>query len=205
MKDLVVLVADKDIEHALKGLLTRTKALHFRPVSVEILVHHQHDPACAQRGVEFLSMFSEMYRYGLLMFDHEGSGREQTPHQELQEMLTAEFRRTDWGDRARTIVIAPELEIWVWSNSPHVDAVMGWKGKSPPLRQWLLEQGLLQKGESKPSRPKEAFQTALRRSQTPRSSSLFQEIAEKVSLRGCVEPSFREFIRTLRNWFPEEK
>lgn len=41
-KDLIVLVADKDMEHALKGLLARPAALGIRSVNADILVHpHQ--------------------------------------------------------------------------------------------------------------------------------------------------------------------
>ena len=76
------------------------------------------------------------------MFDHEGSGREQTGVQQLQEILAAEFRRTHWEDHARAIVLSPELENWIWTDSPHVDAVIGWKHSEPSLRPWLIGQGL---------------------------------------------------------------
>ena len=141
-KDLVVLAADKDMEHALKGLFTRPEALDIRPIAADILIHPQHDPACARRGVAFLSNLSERYRYGLLIFDHEGSGREQERTEDLQESLNKDFARSAWGDRAKAIVLSPELEAWVWSDSPHVEAVTGWRGRQPPLRHWLTDQGL---------------------------------------------------------------
>ena len=34
-----------------------------------------------------------------------------------QEDLNAEFRRTGWGERAKAVVLAPELEAWVWGAS----------------------------------------------------------------------------------------
>ena len=43
-KDLVVLVADKDMEHALKGLLGRPRALGIREIEADIRVHPRHDP-----------------------------------------------------------------------------------------------------------------------------------------------------------------
>ena len=58
-KDLVVLVADHNIEQALIGLFTRPEALGIRSIDVDISVHPQHDPGCATRGVEFLSNFSQ--------------------------------------------------------------------------------------------------------------------------------------------------
>ena len=76
MKDLVVVVADKSMQQTLEGLLARSQALGVRQIEMDIYSHPQHDPACAQRGVEFMSDYSEQYHYGLLVFDHEGSGRE---------------------------------------------------------------------------------------------------------------------------------
>lgn len=198
----MVLASDKDMEHALKGLFKRTEALGIRAIEADILVHPHHDPACAVRGVEFLSNLSGRYDYGLLMFDHEGSGREGVSPEELQESLDDDFTRSAWGNRARAIVLSPELEAWLWSDSPRVDDAAGWKGRRPALRRWLTEQGWLREGEAKPERPKEAFQAALREAQRPRSSSLYQQIAESVSLHRCRDGSFLEFKEILRNWFP---
>ena len=207
MKDLVILAADKDLEFALRGMLSRPEALGIRPVeaNTDIFVEPEHDPACALRGVDFLDNLSEQYRYGLLIFDYEGSGKEATAPQELQKNLNAEFVSSTWGERARAIVLSPELEIWIWSDSPHVDEVVGWKNRNPKLRPWLIEQDYLQTGEVKPARPKEAFEAALREARKPRSASLYQQIAERVSLRRCTDTAFLELKSILNNWFPPER
>ena len=108
------------------------------------------------------------------------------------------------GERARAIVLSPELEVWVWSNSPHVDDVAGWKNRQPSLLSWMIDQGWLEEGEVKPGRPKEAFQAALREARIPRSASLYQRIAEKVSLRGCEDRAFLKFKDLLKDWFPRD-
>ena len=203
-KDLVVLVADKDMEHALRGLLNRPRSLGIREITADIRVHPGHDPACAGQGVDYLSNFVEFYHHGLLMFDHEGSGKVQLQPDELQKSLNADFARTAWGNRARAVVLSPELERWIWSDSPHVDAVAGWQNRQPSLRRWMVEQGWLAAGGVKPVRPKEAFQAALREARVPRSSSLYQQIAEKVSLRRCEDESFLRFKSMLMSWFPKE-
>ena len=202
-KDLIVLAADKDMEHALTGLLARPAALGIRSIKTDVLVHPRHDAACAQRGVPFLAGFSNQYEYGLLMFDHKGSGKENISSRDLQTQINEEFARSTWGMRAKAIVLSPELESWIWSDSPHVDDVAGWKNRKPPLRQWLADQGWLQKNEVKPRQPKEAFRAALREAQTPRSASLYKQIAEKVSLHKCSDTAFREFKSILQRWFPE--
>ena len=202
MKDLVVVVADKSMEQALKGLFERPEALGIRQINADTYSHPQHDPACALRGVEFMSNFSTRYQYGLLAFDHEGSGREQTDPQELQEALNQEFSRSAWGNRARAIVLSPELEAWVWSDSPHVSRIVGWAGRGRELRGWLIEQRYLQQGETKPARPKEAFEAALYESGTPRSSSLYLQLARNVSFDRCSDVAFLELKRILQEWFP---
>ena len=205
MKDLVILAADKDLQHALKGLLERPEALSMRPIETDVLVHHEHDPACALRGVDFLANLSGQYRYGLLIFDHEGSGREATAPSELQEAINQQFSESSWGDRARSIVLVPELEAWIWSDSPHVDEVAGWVNHDPGLRPWLTEEGWLQAGEIKPARPKEAFEAALRKVGTPRSASLYGKLARRISLEHCTDPAFLELRGILGNWFPRQE
>lgn len=54
-QDLVPLVADKDMEYALRSMLERTQALQIRSIKAEFFVHPQHDPACARQGVAYLS------------------------------------------------------------------------------------------------------------------------------------------------------
>ena len=202
MKDLVVLAADKNIEHTLKGLFSRPQSLGIQPIEVDIFIEPEHDPACAIRGVSFLSSFSNNYSFALLVFDHQGSGKESITVQDLQDQLNAELTQSTWGTgRARALVLAPELETWIWSNSPHVDKITGWKNRTPGLRPWLAEQGWLQDGQTKPIQPKEAFEAALRVAHTPRSSSLYLKIAKKVSLERCTDTSFMEFKVIMQNWF----
>ena len=93
------------------------------------------------------------------------------------------------GERGKAIVLAPELETWVWSDSPHVAAVAGW-AERPRLRQWLNDHGLWNEQESKPPRPKEAFHAALHASGVARSASLHRQLAERVSLNRCADRSF---------------
>lgn len=59
--DLVLLVADKNIEYGVRGLLGRPQALGIRPLNAKIYVHPQRDPACTQKPHEFLRQFSGDY------------------------------------------------------------------------------------------------------------------------------------------------
>ena len=115
----------------------------------------------------------------------------------MEERLSS----SGWGGRAACVAIDPELEVWVWTNSPHVESLLGWKGRQPGLRDWLREQGHLQGGEGKPSDPKGAVQMALRVARRPRESRLYAELAQTVSLDGCVDEAFLKLRRTLSGWF----
>jgi len=203
MKDLVILAADKDLEFSLRGLLGRPEALGIRAIDADIYLEPDHDPACALRGVEFLRNFQGQYQYALLMFDHEGSGRETATRETIQGELNSALAVSGWGDRAQAIVLEPELEAWVWSDSPHVDDIAGWKDRDPSLRPWLVEQGWLNAGQTKPTCPKEAFEAALRAARKPRSASLYKKLADVVGVRRCTDASFGESTAILKQWFPK--
>ena len=203
MRDLVVLVSDKNMEFAVRGLLSRHLALGIREVLSDLFVHPHHDPGCLLEGHDFLRLYKSSHKHALVMLDREGSGQEQLSREALEQRVEGFLAQAGWGDRACAIVIDPELEVWVWSDSPSVDTVMGWEGKQPALRAWLLQEGLLSPDQIKPNRPKEAVEQALRLVSRPRSSSRYLELAERVSLERCTDQAFIKFKHTLRAWFQE--
>lgn len=200
-RDLILLVADKNIEYTVRGLLTRPKALGVRAITFDVLPHPERDPGCLLRAPEFLQSFEGKYRHALVLLDLEGSGRGTEPRAVLEEDLEARLSKA-WDMRAAAVVMAPELEAWLWSDSPHVEEVLGWHGRKPGLRSWLRDQGFLTGPEPKPGRPKEAVEEALRVARKPRSSALYRQLAERVSFRRCTDPAFGKFLQVLRQWFP---
>lgn len=203
MKDLVVLAADKDLKMGLDALFERHQALGIRPILWDVFIHPEHDPACARRGVEFLENFVTRYQHALLIFDYHGCGLEHcvTPEQ-LKKQLDEKLKNGPWGLKARTIILVPELESWVWSDSPQVDNALRWQEKNLTLRQWLRRNNWLQDETDKPQQPKEALDAALRHTAQSHSASLFKRLAEKVSVKRCNDPSFVCLCHTLREWFP---
>ena len=111
------------------------------------------------------------------------------------------MNQSGWTDNAAVIVIDPELENWVWVDSPHVDDVLGWRGRGPGLWEWLRQKGMLPPDAPKPVRPKEAVEEALRVARKPRSSSLYRNLAEHVTLETCTDPAFQKFRDTIVSWF----
>ena len=205
MKDLLVLAADKDIRFAIEGLLNaRTEALGIRAISLDCYVHPHKDPGCLKEAAEFLRPFLNTYRRALVVFDREGCGQESLDAIELESRVTAELEANGWGGRARTLVIDPEVEVWVWSDSPHLDEIMGWGGASPSLREWLTAEGFRPVGSPKPGEPKAAFEESLRRVSKARSSVLFGRLASTVQFRTCRDQAFLRFRSIVTNWFSPE-
>ena len=200
-KDLAVLVADKCTEQAVRGLLGRTEALGIRGVSFDVFVHPDSDPGCLHKSQELLRPLHGQYDYALVIFDLEGSGGEARGRQAIEDQVRQSLERSGWQGRAEAVVVEPELETWVWSDSPQVDVCLGWSGRLPTLRQWLSMEGLWDDQAAKPKRPKEAFEAALEEVKIPLSSSLFGDLAESVSVNRCKDTSFLALRAALTRWF----
>ncbi len=202
-KDLVCLVADKNIEHAIRALLSRPQSFEIREISFDIYVHPESDPACSRRAHDFLRPFMNRYEHALVVFDREGSGQEHLSRKDLEENLENLLAGAGWNTRAAALAIDPELEVWIWSRSPHVVTTLGWVGRDPDLMSWLTQKGFLAENEIKPERPKEALEKALRLVRKPRSSSIYFQLAQRISFRSCTDGSFSKLKLCLARWFFE--
>ena len=203
--DLVVLVPCKDMKAAVCGLLSRPQALNLRPLRSDVFVHPERDPGCFRRGHDFLRPMAGRYAHGLVMFDRDGCGQERKSPESLEQLVTTRLASSGWHDRAAAIVLDPELEVWVWSDSPEVDRCLGWQGRQPNLRTWLQQdEDVWLEGAAKPKDPKEAVERALYHVRKPRSSAIYEQLAEAVSLRRCTDPAFSKFRQLLAEWFPEQ-
>ncbi len=116
--------------------------------------------------------------------------------------IKEEIQRNGWPDRVEVIVFDPELESWVWAKSPYTAGALGWSDYSE-LKNWLITQRLWEENTPKPKRPKEAVEVSLKIKRIPRSSSIYLEIAQNVSLERCHDQSFRNLKEILQKWFPK--
>jgi hypothetical protein len=202
--DLVVLVPGKDEKETINGLLSkRERSLNIRRIAFKIEVHPRHDPGCFLEAHEFLRPYIKQAAHALVLFDHEGSGQEEQSSSSVSADLMNRLAKCGWtNDRAQVIIIDPELEDWVWSGSSKIEEILGWKGRSLNVHQWLAEKGSWREGCAKPDHPKEALEEALREVKVPRSSSLYKQLAENVSLKSCQNSGFNRLKCILRTWFP---
>jgi hypothetical protein len=69
--------------------------------------------------------------------------------------------RLPLGHQAKSIVIEPELDVWMWGSDNAVEETIGWPpGKT--IRQWLKENDFEFHSNEKPRRPKEAMESVMR-------------------------------------------
>lgn len=201
VRDLIILAADQDIEQAMLGLLTRTESLGIRVITHDVLREPNRDSGCLQRSPEFLRSFQYRYRNALVVFDRDGCGRDASAR-EIEADVESRLSTSGWGGRGAAIVLDPEVEAWVWSDSPHVAASLGWPAGNAHLREWLSGNGFLSPGQAKPEKPKEALAAARRHARKPRSAALFFDLASKVGIQRCADPALVRLLAVLRAWFP---
>ena len=202
-RDLVILLADLDAENVVKTLIEkREKSLGIRQVSFDVVRHTMRDSGCCREAGSLLRTHLRSHHRALVLFDQHGSGRDGARPEDVEMEVEEILQREGWeGARAACIVLAPELESWVWSPSPAVDDALGWTGRTPKLRDFLVEKRFVTERRHKPSDPKAAMKAALRKVGKPHSARVFAILAENVSIRRCQDRSFGKFVRTLRDWF----
>ncbi|MFH1259745.1 MAG: hypothetical protein ABII74_08065 [Elusimicrobiota bacterium] len=203
MKDLVVLVPDKNVKFAIDGLLSRFDSLNINKINYEIFIHPLRDSGVYCYASEFLRSFIKLYSYALVFLDLEGSGQEKELPDMVAEKIKREIEINGWKNRGDVIVFNPELEIWVWVESLHTARALGWDNYQE-LKEWLVKKNVWTINTPKPKGPKEAMEDALKIKRIPRSSSLYLEIAQKVSLNKCQDGSFAKFREILSRWFPKK-
>jgi len=201
---LIVLAADKHIAASLEVLIGRRRAdLGIRPISFDVRRHPESDPGCRTKAVDFLRPLINQYRWALVVFDHHGCGSK-APRETVQQEVEFKLERNGWQGRSKAIVIAPELESWVWIPTADVARALGWGRDFDQVRAWLEEEGLWSGRQLKPVSPKEATRQALRRKRKVLSSALFKELAASVRFDGCHDPAFNELRTVLQAWFPPD-
>ncbi len=209
MRDCLFLLADKNMEGMLKGFFARD-AFHkilgcrnfdFDPKRDLLVAHGQNDPGLYTRANEFLQPYAHSYRHAVVIVDADWDG---SPGPDvISQRLHNHLSSAGWTDNCGcAIVIAPELENWVWQDSPHVCSALGFNGTFVDLRTALKEQGFWNPNEAKPNRPKEAVEWVLRQSKKGRSSAIYQQLAMRVSAKGCSDSAFQALRDALLRWFP---
>ena len=170
-------------------------------MTFDIFPHSGHDPGVYREAGAFLATFTDQYRYALVLLDvaWEGSpGNVAT----IEQTIQADLDRHGWQGRSAVIAIDPELEVWVWANSPHVPTELGMTWQQ--IRELAEQKGYWPPDAAKPAHPKELLEDVLYRARKRRSSALFMRLARCVGLAVCQDAAFMRLRQTLQAWFPAE-
>ena len=138
----------------------------------------------------------------MIVLDHAWEGVPAASGAALEALIDEKLDEAGMADWAVPVVIEPELEAWVFSPSPHVPDVLGWKPSWSPIREALEERNLWVAADAKPTDPKAAIEYILGRTGKSRSASLFRRLARKVNTAGCRDRAFLRFKKLLQGWFP---
>lgn len=209
VRDCLFLVADKNMEGMLKGYLSRPgihAAFGCNQFSFDarrdiLVAHGQNDPGLYTRAREFLQPHARSYRHATVLIDEAWDGSPGAP--EIERRLIEHLVEAGWPQESGcAVVIAPELENWIWQDSPHVCSHFGFDGNFAELRRQLERKGFWLPGEPKPHRPKEAVEEVLRLNRIPRSSAIYRDLAASVGTAGCTDKAFLKLRDSMRKWFP---
>lgn len=134
-----------------------------------------------------------------MLLDFEGCGTQLLDPIALEQELDQEIRMT-WNDKGKTIVISPEVDIWLWGSDNALREVFQWPLRKG-VRNFLRAKGFAFSADGKPLRPKEALEAMVPVHRQPRSSALYEKVTKKISLRNCRDPAFLRLCKQLRIWF----
>jgi hypothetical protein len=202
MKDIVILVADIQQEKTIQTLLEdRRPSLSLRPVTFDIFRHPGRDPGVYRQAGAFLATFINQHRYALVLLDVAWEGGPSNSV-EIEQEIQADLDQHGWRGRSLVIALDPELEVWVWADSPHVPAELGMPWEQ--IKDLGEQKGYWSRGATKPTHPKELLEEVLYRSRKRRSSGLFIRLARRIGLTTCQDTAFVRLRETLQVWFPAQ-
>lgn len=208
----VILVADRNMASAFRGYLTRDQwhrslgcaPFAFNPeMGGDLLIDEAgNDPGVYARAHELLRFYQNTHERALVALDCEWDGS--PGKQAIIDDVTRRLIGSGWTtETVKVIAIEPELENWLWQDNPLVAEALRYRSE-PKLRELLAQKGLWPDGTAKPPRPKEAVEWVLRQTRCPRSSAIYEELAGRISIKGCTDAAFLELHATMKFWFPIE-
>ncbi len=147
MRDCIFLLADKNMEAAFIGFLTRdgfhfSLEIHHFDVDLlqDIIVDEMgNDPGIYTRAHEFLRSYQRTHRHAVIVLDNAWEGSPGVAA--IEDNISQNMRATGWDENDFVvIVINPELEIWILQDSPVVERAFRFQ-QDISMRKWLEKKG----------------------------------------------------------------
>jgi hypothetical protein len=206
LRPVFFVVADKDMEQMFRGFLGRKNAHlslgcgEFDVGTSDLVAAPHHDPGLYTRASDYARPPRSSHRNLVIALDAEWEGSPGA--RKIEQQIRASCVDVGWSPgNVCVVVLDPEIETWIWQDNQHVEQALAHRGP-PSLRQDLEASGDWPTGAAKPRRPKEVLEAVLRKNRIPRSSALYRRIAERVSIKHCVDPGLATLVEALRRWFP---
>ena len=118
---------------------------------------------------------------------------------ELEAAIDQRLMAT-WAEHGKAIVIAPEVDVWLWGSDNALRETLNWPLPGP-IRDWLRGKGFQLTTDGKPLRPKEALDAMRAVHKQPRSSAMYEKVTSRISLARCNDAAFVRLRKQLRAWF----
>jgi len=211
VRDLLFYVADGNMKEAIRGFMGRgglAQRVGCGTITFDArldikVAKGQNDPGVFTRGDELLRPFSGEYRHVVVIVDEEWEGSPGASA--IHTRLHAHLRAEGWGATGLALVVRPEADIWLWTDTDHTANALGWANWTQ-LSAALREGSWLNDDAIKPERPKEAAEWALKTGPEyiKRSSALYRRVTSRVSASRCTDSAVETLLETLRVWFPAE-
>lgn len=215
--DLVVLSSDSEMKLLIEQLLERgqTGRSCTRPFRWRSIRDPRRDTVWREPDRP-LALFLRMDCSFLILWDHQGSGREGRQPQDLEEEAIG--RLTASGvprDRVLAVAFDPELEISFRPAWPRVKQIVaGERAAEPPDDSKILAEA--QRGKPRlripddfdtalALHPKELFEALVRLLRLRRSPPLYAKIGRNVSLRALKrESALSRIANAISGWLPPD-
>jgi hypothetical protein len=209
LRDCIFWVADSTMAQVFKAFLTRQNfhlslgcgPFQFDPRQDLFPNAGGNDPGLYVRAHELVANYARSHKYAVIALDAAWDGSPEPD--EIESHVSNNLAGVWAAGRYRVIVIDPELEAWVLHDNPHVATAFRYEGNAP-MRHWLRDNGHWPDGSVKPPDPKTAVEALCRFTRTRRSAAVYEKVVSKVSVKNCVDQSFRRLADALCEWFPQE-
>lgn len=199
MKDLLILIPDKDISSIIKGLLNRKGFV--QAIDYDSFQHEDRDHGVRKKFEEVVRGKSSEYHKLLVIFDRHGSGdhrNREVIESEMENRIGAlGWKYEDIG----VVCIEPEIEQWLWVNQEHIKDAL--KRPNAEIYPFLQEKGWVKGNKRKPEPPKEAWEALLKNFRTRSSPVHFEHVGANGSIYRCQDAAFLKLRDRLINWFGE--
>src|SRR5690606_36897061 len=129
-------------------------------IDYQLIRHPGRDAGCRRTSHELLRQLCRDITYAIVIFDRQGCGADHKARTDMESEVEKNLHISGWEQRSACIVIDPELEAWIWSQSGEVSSALGFGTHYPALHLWLIQNGHMNNEQIQPEDPKTAFEKA---------------------------------------------